>query len=103
MDSGPAPRGASRNDGVVGLCRAASITRMSPPVLAAIGGGALLAADEGGAVVIGVGAGEGAGAVIVQVAEPRDGVANDVVMAVMMPANRIIGRLRRDRCGDQHA
>src|SRR4051812_12981095 len=68
-----------------------STTRMPSPVLAAIGGGALLAADGGRAVVIGPGAGEGSRPVIMQVAEPRDVETVDVmVMAVMVPANRIV-------------
>src|SRR3954449_9869070 len=103
MDSGPAPRGASRNDGGGGT---RLITRMPASVLAAIGGGALLAADGGGAVVVGIGPGQWAGPVIMEVAEPRDMVADDVVMmvmAVVVPANRVIGGLRRDRRGDQHA
>src|SRR4051812_34487357 len=77
---------------------------MSSPVLAAIGDGALLTADRGGTVVIGVSAGQGARPVIMEIAEPRDMVADDVVvMAVMMASNRIVGRLRHDRRGDQHA
>src|SRR4051812_46274404 len=76
----------------------ASKARMPAAVLTAIGGGALLAAGGGRSVVISVGAGEGSGPVIVQIAEPRDVQAMDiVVMPVMVPSNRIIGRLRRDR------
>ena len=77
--------------------------RMSAPILTAIGGGALLAAGGGRSVVISPGAGEGSGPVIVQIAEPWDVQAMDiVVMPVMVPSNRIIGRLRRDRGGDQY-
>ena len=83
----------------------ASTTRMPASVLAAIGGGALFATDRGRAVVIGPGAGKGTRSVIVKVAEPRDVIAMEVmlVMPVVMPANSIVGRLRRERGCDQHA
>ena len=64
----------------------------------------MLAADRGGAVVISPGAGKGTRPVIMQIAEPRDMQAMDVVVVpVMMPAKRIVGGLRGERGGDQHA
>src|SRR3954465_5538099 len=77
-----------------------SKTGMPAPVLAAIGGGALLATGRGRTVVIRIGAGQGPRTIVVDVAEPGD-VAMGVVMMVMMPvaANMLI-RLGQDRRGD---
>src|ERR1043166_2938044 len=102
MDSGPAPRrGASRKDGcrwiLPSLRRVQLVARMPAPVLAAIGDRALLAADGGGAIIIGPGAGEGTRSVVMQIAEPRDVIAN-VMMGKprLLPCPGIVGGLVRD-------
>src|SRR5882757_5641255 len=68
-------------------------------VLAAIGGGALLATGGSGAVVIGVSARERARSVIVEIAEPGDMVAMSVVVMMAVVAT-ILVRLRSDRRGN---
>jgi hypothetical protein len=78
---------------------ARSKARISSAVLAAIGGGALLAPGGGPTVVIGVGAGERARSIIVDVAEPGDVVTIGVMVMMPMAANILVG-LGCDRRSD---
>src|ERR1700730_9926216 len=71
-------------------------------VLAEIGGRALGAMIGGGPVVIGEGAGGGAGPVIVEVADVVGQPPIGVVVVVMMPVVWVDGGIRRKGGGEGH-